>query len=126
MQARILENGAIRATRRVDELERAHARGLPFWLEIEERTAEIDDFLSRTLKLHSLTIEDVWGDRSSPKIDEFEHYLYVLVHALKHVPESKDLSLLEVDVVVGPTFVVTHDSAQCVSEELQKDDTRLA
>ena len=69
------------------------------------------------LKLHPLTIEDIWGPRSHPKIDDFDHYLYVIVHGIGAKKKDK-LALVEIDVVIGQTWLVTHDRDGLVSDDV--------
>src|SRR5262245_37455760 len=100
MQARILEQGAIRETSRIDEVRAAHLAGLTMWVELEERTEEVDRLLTETFGIHPLTIEDIWGDRPLPKLEDFPSYLYVVVHALEHSASARDLSYLELDILL--------------------------
>ncbi len=121
MQARILENGAIRATSDVEQVRAALAAELPMWVELEHRTPETEALLTDVFHVHALTIEDIWGDCASPKIDDFDEYLYVLVHGIRGATTSADLDLVELDIVIGQTFVVTHDSTAWVAKDLQTE-----
>ena len=52
------------------------------WVDADERTPEVDALLA-TLRLHPLTVEDVYEKRSTPKVEDFGKYLYIL--ALPHM-----------------------------------------
>ena len=108
MQALVLEPDAIR---RVDDphlIAEAHAEGHLVWVDLGERTEAAEKLLAEGFGLHHLTIEDVWESRSIPKIDKFDEYLFVLVHGVRTGSSAKDLELVEVDIVVGRDFVITH------------------
>src|SRR5882724_3037680 len=111
MQARILDNGVVRATNSPADVAKAHEAGLVLWVDLETRTPELDRLLAETFKIHSLTIEDIWASRLLPKLDDFDGYLYILVHALDHSSSARDPKPLELDIVLSATFVITHDSS---------------
>jgi len=81
--ARILEDGKLHSTTSVAEIRAALSGGKRIWIELERRSPEADALLTDVLKLHPLTIEDVWSSRSLPKIDDFDDYLYVLIHGIE-------------------------------------------
>jgi Mg2+ and Co2+ transporter CorA len=102
MQARILRGDKIVDTTQLDDVRAALAAKEPFWLDLERQTPECDAFLRDDLKLHPLTIEDIWNDRGHPKIDDFDEYLYIIVHGIG-ATEREKLALVEIDVVLGPS-----------------------
>ncbi len=121
MQARILEGTTIKSTHDAEEITAAIAAGKPIWIELESRSTEKDALLSDVLKLHALTIEDIWAESSSPKVDIFDDYTYVIVHGLEAASSIHDLSLVELDVVLGKNFLVTHDSSHWVAKDMQAE-----
>ncbi len=120
MQARILVDGVITTTTQLPAIRTALAAKHKIWIELERQSPEADELLAHDLKLHPLTIEDVWGPRSQPKIDDFPAYLYVLVHGIGSAKRRK-LSLVEVDVVIGDHWVVTYDRDGLVSDDVGTD-----
>ncbi|MBA3396224.1 MAG: hypothetical protein H0T89_26575 [Deltaproteobacteria bacterium] len=40
-------------------------------------SAKLTRCLAETFKIHPLTIEDIWGAQTAPKIDDFPGYLYL-------------------------------------------------
>lgn len=117
MQARILDDGKVRATTSIKDIEDALRRKLPMWIELERQTPESDALLANALKLHPLTIEDIWGAQLLPKIDDFPEYLYVVVHGVGSAKRER-LATVEVDIVIGPTWVLTHDRDGLVSDDV--------
>src|SRR5207244_2773542 len=98
-------NGAIRKTTSIDDVKAAHDAELFVWVDVEKRTPETEKLLAETFGLHALTIDDLWSDRAVPKINEFDNYLYILVHGVAHGGGATDLRLMELDIVIGETFV---------------------
>ncbi len=117
MQARILEDGKLHATTSATEIRAALAAGKRIWIELERHSSEADAILSEVLKIHPLTIEDVWSSRSLPKIDDFDNYLYVLIHGIEGKTKSK-LSLVEIDILIGDNWLVTHDRDGLISDDI--------
>ena len=59
----------------------------------------------------------MWNKGSRAKIDDFPEYLYVVVHGVGSAKRST-LELVEVDLVIGPTWLVTYDRAGLVSDDV--------
>ncbi|MBC7977913.1 MAG: magnesium/cobalt transporter CorA [Myxococcales bacterium] len=117
MQARILEDNKLRTTTDLAEIRTAFAAGLRIWVDLERKSADADTLLADVVKLHPLTIEDIWHDRSRPKIDDFDEYLYVIIHGIGAANHDK-LQTVEIDVVIGPNWLITHDPAGLVSDDV--------
>jgi magnesium transporter len=117
MQARILDGDKIRTTTDPAEIRAALAGNLRIWIDLERQNADADALLSDVLKLHPLTIEDIWHDRSRPKIDDFDEYLYLIVHGIGAAKHDK-LQSVEIDIVIGPNWLVSHDPAGLVSDDV--------
>ena len=117
MQARILDGDKLRTTTNPAEIRAALATSQRIWIDLERQTRDADALLAEVLGLHPLTIEDIWADRSRPKIDDFDDYLYVIVHGIGAARHDK-LETVEIDVVIGPNWLVTHDPAGLVSDDI--------
>jgi magnesium transporter len=121
MQARILDGTTIKRTTELSEIRAAIQAEKPTWIELESKTEDADTLLSDVLHIHPLTVEDIWAESSSPKVDAFDDYTYVIVHGLQAASSVHDLSLVELDVVLGKNFLITHDSSQWVAKDLQAE-----
>ena len=117
MYARILDKEHLRTTSDSAEIKRAIADKMPIWIELENQSPETEELLANVLHLHALTIEDIWNDRTFPKLDDFESYLYVLIHGVRSAKDGL-FDLVELDVVIGPGFVVTHDPSGIMAKDL--------
>ena len=115
MRAFFVEGERVGETRDVAEVVKLRAEGRMMWIDLGEKTEPVDAMLARDFEMHPLVIEDIWCDRAVPKIEDFDDYLYVLVHGVKSSGVGKPLELVEVDIVVGPSWVITHHhGAACV------------
>lgn len=100
----------------LDQIRRAleDAQGL-LWVSLEEaEVEEIDTVLGGIFRFHPLAIEDCRSrSYQSPKVDVFDAYLFLVVHGLKPDFPLDRLDTLELDIFLGPNYVVTsHQSAQ--------------
>jgi magnesium transporter len=114
MKALVLEGDGTRLVEgegAADAIAQAHRDGRRLWVDLGDRTEAAEHLLEHVFALHPLVIEDVWGDRALPKIDRYDDYLFVLVHGVRAGSSATDLDLLEVDVVIGESFVLTHHVA---------------
>jgi len=120
MHAFFVDGDGLGETKSIDDVRALHAEGRMLWIDIGEKTAPLDELLTGDFGLHPLVIEDIWSDRALPKIEDFEAYLYVLVHGVKSAPGSHALDLMEVDIVVGRSWVITHNGgASCIEAARQ-------
>lgn len=116
MLARILDGQKIVISTEGPDILAAIKAGKNVWVELERRTAEADELL-HALEIHTLTIDDIWGTRNQPKIDDFPNYLYVIVHGIGAAKKHR-LELVEVDIIIGPNWLVTHDRDGLVSDDI--------
>ena len=115
--ARILEDEKLVATTSFKEICAAIAAKKRMWIDLERQSPDADKLLTEVLKIHPLTIEDIWGPRSQPKIDDFDEYLYVIIHGIGARNKDK-LELVEIDVVIGEHWLLTHDRDGLVSDDI--------
>lgn len=115
MEAHLLEGDTLRITRDPAEIHAALDQHTPIWVELQQKDHACDVLLSEQLKLHPLTVEDIWATRSQPKLEDYERYLYLIIHGVGAVHSGR-VELAELDLVLGPSFVITHDPFHLVDE----------
>jgi magnesium transporter len=96
------------------------------WIDTEERSPEVEELL-RALQLHPLTIEDIFETGTTPKVEDFGHYLYIRAHGVAVPAEGPyHLRKEELDIVVGSGWVFTHHGANTrACAEVREDLLRL-
>ena len=119
MYAHIIVDGRLERTDSCAVIREAHAAGRTLWVELGEQTREAELLLTETFQVHPLVVEDIFRDRSVPKIDELEGYLYVVVHALRQVEDPTLANLSDLDLVIGPTFILTQHRDGPATERLR-------
>src|ERR1700722_15226161 len=107
MHANVLEEGQVRQIHDPAAIREAHAAGRHLWVEIGEPSPATEAFLTSTFGVHPLIVEDIFGERSVPKIDEFDTHVYVVVHAVQRADDPLKAELGLLDVVIGKTFLLT-------------------
>lgn len=79
------------------------------WIDVSGQAEEDQAFVKDALSLHPLVVEDMFGERAYPKVEDFGDYLYIVVHGIDPRADTPhDLETVELDVIVGARFVLTH------------------
>jgi magnesium transporter len=77
------------------------------WINIERPRAVDRAWLEEHFDFHPLDYEDVFSRNQRPKVDEYDDYLFVVLHFPAFDKQVGRLNAAELDVFVGPDFVVT-------------------
>lgn len=115
MEGRILQGSKLVVTRDPARIQKALADGEAIWVELEKQDHECDKLLGEQLKLHALTIEDIWSERAQPKLEDYGRYLYLMLHSIVSDDNGK-VKLVELDLVLGPSYVITYDPHGLVAD----------
>ncbi len=82
-------------------------KGLIVWVDLIEPTAdEIKLVLENLFGFHPLAIEDCVTPQSLPKVEDFEDYLFIVMHAVDFTRTDK-FSTTELDLFLGKDYLVT-------------------
>jgi magnesium transporter len=73
-----------------------------------EDSATYQPLLTDTFGFHPLAVEDALVETHQPKIDDWDEYVYLVLYAVDFDKVQLDVDSHEVDVFVGPNYVVTH------------------
>jgi len=63
--------------------------------------------LAEKYKFHELDIEDCLSENQRSKIDEYDDYLFIILHFPYYNPRKKTIEVEEIDMFVGKDFIVT-------------------
>src|SRR3989442_10392067 len=94
------------AERTQPQIERLFYEGLE-WVHIEEPSALERAWLAEHYDFHPLDLEDVMSRNQRPKIDEYPDYLFIVLHFPVFDPAVGRLNAGELDIFVGPDYLVT-------------------
>jgi magnesium transporter len=104
------------------------ANGL-LWVDFQGEPNETSEPILRdTFHFHPLAIDDALQESHIPRVDDWEWYLYLVLHAV--VYEQRDggtIDTLELDIFLGPNYMVTHhdlpiQAVDAVWQRCQRDE----
>ncbi|MET0306725.1 MAG: magnesium transporter CorA family protein [Solirubrobacterales bacterium] len=88
---------------RVEQIDSSGLR----WVNIEQPGALERGWLETHFDFHALDLEDVLSRNQRPKIDVYDDYLFIVLHFPIFDPAVGRLGAGELDLFVGPGYVVT-------------------
>ncbi len=94
------------AERTQPQIERLSYGGLE-WIHIEEPGPLERAWLAEHYDFHPLDLEDVMSRNQRPKIDEYPDYLFIVLHFPVFDKQVGRLNSGELDLFVGPDFIIT-------------------
>jgi magnesium transporter len=74
------------------------------WFDIPDPASPELDELATRFHLHELQIEDCRHPPQRPKVEEHDHYLFVV---LKHIHTNEEFRFDDLDLFLGPDFLIT-------------------
>ena len=77
------------------------------WVNIDEPRLADRLWLSENYGFHELDLEDVASHNQRPKVDEYDEYLFLVLQFPRFDKERGRLHAAELDVFLGPDFVIT-------------------
>ncbi len=85
------------------------------WVDIlgpdEHKTPELRDWLCHHFQFHHLAVEDALAESHIAKVDDWGEYLYLVFHVAGFASDSDQLDLHELDVFLGPNYLITYHTA---------------
>jgi magnesium transporter len=91
---------------RTPNVEEITAEGLR-WVKIDRPTAVEQAWLEEHFDFHTLDFEDVLSRNQRPKIDRYDEYLFIVLHFPVFDSAAGRLGAGELDLFVGPGYLVT-------------------
>jgi magnesium transporter len=77
------------------------------WINVERPRQADRAWLEEHFEFHPLDYEDVFSRNQRPKVDEYEDYLFVVLHFPAFDKTVGRLNAAEVDFFVGPDYLIT-------------------
>ncbi|HEX5876608.1 MAG TPA: magnesium/cobalt transporter CorA, partial [Pyrinomonadaceae bacterium] len=78
------------------------------WVDMESPTEADEQVLLDVFKFHPLTVEDCRENRHYPKVEEFDGYLYFIVHGVRADTSPERFNTIELDGFLGRNYVITY------------------
>jgi len=91
------------------------------WVDMESPTEADEQVLLDVFHFHPLTVEDCRENRHYPKIEEFDSYIYFIVHGVRADISPERFNTIELDGFLGPNYVTTyhHDKFRSIDNVKQ-------
>lgn len=103
------KNGTFRSDVSEDELREIVKRQDAFvWVDIAQANVDDNSILTDVFNFHPLAIEDCVNITHYPKIDIYDEYLFLIVHAFDFASREKEITTLELNLFFSKHFVVTY------------------
>ena len=93
------------------------------WVDLEDEPADrCEPILRDIFAFHPLAIEDALHQSHIPKVDDWEEYLCIVLHAVSFEPSpgprpeagQRSVDSAELDLFVGPQYLVTYRSQEAL------------
>lgn len=95
--------------------------GVQFWVDVSDGTDdEAKSVLEGIFQFHPLAIEDCLAPSDRAKIEEYEGYLFLVIHAAQYM--GGELRMCELDLFIGRNFLVTYhrEPLRCISATMDR------
>jgi magnesium transporter len=92
------------------------------WVDFVKPTPEEVQLLGEAFALDPLTVHDCVEDLHHPKIDDFDDYLYLVVHGVRAGSRRGEMQTVELDMVVAKNALATfrYEEMRSVAENWQR------
>ncbi|HEU4597017.1 MAG TPA: magnesium/cobalt transporter CorA [Pyrinomonadaceae bacterium] len=90
------------------------------WADVSDPTGEDFDELAEEFNFHPLSIEDCRNAHQRPKIEEFPGYYFIVLYEAQLTGPDDDLELRELNIFLGPNYLVTVHSRPIRAVETAK------
>jgi magnesium transporter len=84
------------------------------WIDIEDRAShfsEVEALFRQVFRFHPLAIDDALQETHNPKLDDWDDYLYVVLHAIEFDPHDFEVQTQEIDLFLGPQYLISYHQA---------------
>jgi len=92
------------------------------WVDMEKPNETDERVLLDVFHFHPLTVEDCRENRHYPKVEEFNGYIYFIVHGVTADISPDRFNTIELDGFLGPNYVITyhHDMFRSINNVKQQ------
>jgi magnesium transporter len=110
-RAMCFQDGVIRTDITLEEIKASLPNtNILMWVDFEDTLPEEDEPILRDIfGFHPLAIEDALQQSHVPKLDDWELYLYIVLHSIAYDKNNGGVvDTLELDIFLGKNYIVTH------------------
>ncbi|MEI6514732.1 MAG: magnesium/cobalt transporter CorA [bacterium] len=95
--------------------------GVQFWVDVGECTdEEAKEVLEGIFQFHPLAIEDCLAPSDRAKVEEYEGYVFLVIHAVTY--NNGEFKRSELDLFIGKNFLVTYhrEPLPCIHSTIER------
>ncbi len=89
------------------EASRAAEDGTFVWIGLRDPSSEEFDSVAREFYLHELAVEDAVKAHQRPKVEEYEHTLFIVLKTAKYHDDTETVEIGEINLFVGDGFLIS-------------------
>mgnify|MGYP001596157474 CR=1 FL=1 len=89
------------------------------WIDFEKPSSEEIEFVQKIVKLHPLTVSDIFDNIKRPKAQLFSDYIFLIMHDVEF--DGARILPTEIDLIVGKNFVLSFHSKPVNSIKKARD-----
>ncbi len=82
------------------------------WINIPRPRLAHRTWLEDNFEFHPLDYEDIFSRNQRPKVDRYDDYLFIVLQFPRYDVDQSRLNVVELDLFVGPDYVVTLPDAE--------------
>jgi len=116
------QNGELKQDLTVEDIPRyLHDKKSTLWVDLEGPTFEEAKILSDVFNFHPLTIEDCQAEIHFPKVDNYQDYLFMVVHGVNFHTPINTFTTVEMNIFAGQNYLVTFHKAKVRAVSILRD-----
>jgi len=77
------------------------------WIDIVDPKKEDVDYLEQNFDFHPVVLSELTIPTLRPKVENYDHYLYMVLHFPIYHPKEKTSKSMEIDFLITPTTLIT-------------------
>ncbi|MDP2934321.1 MAG: magnesium transporter CorA family protein [bacterium] len=77
------------------------------WVDIVDPKKEDIEYLKQNFDFHPIVLGELTIHTLRPKVENYDHYLYMVLHFPIYHPEEKTSKSMEIDFLITPTTLIT-------------------
>ncbi len=81
------------------------------WIDLLDPTEQELNLVGQEFNFHPLAMEDAAHGHQRPKVDEYEHFFFVIFYSISLNEKTAELEILELKIFVGRNYLVTVHSS---------------
>jgi len=78
------------------------------WIDLEDPTVKEATILEDPFHFHPLAIEDCLSEVHHPKVDDYDTYIFAILHGIRFDAPTDQFITRELDIFLGPNYLITH------------------